>query len=78
MILQFVAAILGTILLVVLTVHQKAQGVGAVIEYDRHGILWSVFAGLAVGTAEMLSFCVSGMGVPASQSIPISTSFLVS
>jgi drug/metabolite transporter (DMT)-like permease len=28
-------------------------------------------AGLAVGLAEMLSFCVSGLGVPATQSIPI-------
>jgi bacterial/archaeal transporter family protein len=27
-------------------------------------------AGIAVGTAEMLSFCVSGLGVPATQSIP--------
>jgi len=76
-ILQFVAALLGTVLLIALTVHQKTKGAGAVIEYDRHGILWSVCAGLAVGTAEMLSFCVSGMGVPASQSIPISTYFHV-
>jgi transporter family protein len=28
-------------------------------------------AGIAVGSAEMLSFCVSGMGVNATQSIPV-------
>ncbi|KAL3928360.1 MAG: hypothetical protein SGARI_005058 [Bacillariaceae sp.] len=31
---------------------------------------WSVAAGLAVGAAEILSFFISGMGVPASKSIP--------
>lgn len=40
-------------------------------EYDSHGILWACWAGLFVGGAELLSFCVSGMGVQASQSIPI-------
>lgn len=33
--------------------------------------MWACCAGIAVGTAELLSFCVSGMGVQASQSIPI-------
>ena len=42
-----------------------------VIQYNREGVQWSICAGLAVGTAEMLSFCVSGMGVPATHSIPI-------
>jgi transporter family protein len=34
------------------------------------GVGWSVAAGLAVGVAEILSFIISGMGVPASKSIP--------
>ena len=44
---------------------------GGKMQYDKDGLLWSVMAGLAVGLAEMLSFCVSGLGVPATQSIPI-------
>jgi len=67
-----VAALLGTILLLVLLLHQKSSGSAAVIDYDRKGLMWAVCAGLAVGTAEMLSFCVSGMGVPATHFIPIS------
>jgi drug/metabolite transporter (DMT)-like permease len=39
--------------------------------YDRPGILWSIGAGLAVGIAEMVSFFVSSMGVPAVHSIPV-------
>ena len=54
-ILQFVAAILGSSLLAVIV--YKGDGK---IHYDRAGLLWSCCAGLAVGTAEMLSFCVSG------------------
>jgi len=65
-ILQFVAALLGTVLLSAVLWAGDAK-----IDYDRKGLLWSCAAGLAVGTAEMLSFCVSGMGVPATQSIPI-------
>lgn len=68
-VLQFVAAILGTSLLggiILSDPNAKPQ-----IHYDRKGLMWSVCAGLAVGTAEMLSFVVSGMGVPATQSIPI-------
>jgi bacterial/archaeal transporter family protein len=34
------------------------------------GVVWSIAAGLAVGAAEILSFIISGMGVPASKSIP--------
>jgi uncharacterized membrane protein len=48
-ILQIVAALLGTILLVALSVNQKSRSVYSVIEYDRPGIMWSIFAGLAVG-----------------------------
>ena len=71
-VLQFVAALLGTILLLALLVHQRSSSGTAVIDYDRKGLMWAVCAGLAVGTAEMLSFCVSGMGVPATHFIPIS------
>ena len=39
--------------------------------YDRPGIFWSVCAGVAVGIAEMISFLVSSMGVPAVHSIPV-------
>lgn len=48
------------------------MGDGAeVIQYDRSGVMWAIFAGIAVGIAEIVSFCVSGMGVQATQSIPI-------
>ncbi|KAG7346722.1 EamA-like transporter family protein [Nitzschia inconspicua] len=66
-ILQFVAAFSGTLLLLFLL----ARGKSSEIFWDKWGLIWSVGAGLWVGTAEMLSFTVSGMGVPATQSIPI-------
>ncbi|CAB9502450.1 EamA-like transporter family [Seminavis robusta] len=78
-ILQFVAAILGCVLLggVILYNTQLAQG-GAegddeedFLEWDWTGVKWAILAGFAVGAAEMISFCVSGMGVQAMQSIPI-------
>lgn len=65
-ILQFVAALLGTCLAIL-----THRGRGGKMDYDRDGIRWSTMAGLAVGLAEMLSFCVSGLGVPATQSIPV-------
>jgi transporter family protein len=68
-ILQFVAAILGTLLLGGILL--SGADANDVIQYDKKGLQWAICAGLAVGTAEMLSFCVSGMGVPATQSIPI-------
>lgn len=40
-------------------------------KHDAEGVLWACWAGIFVGGAELLSFCVSGMGVQASQSIPI-------
>jgi transporter family protein len=61
-ILQFVAASLGSCLL------------GASrdkLTFDSKGVLWSVCAGIFVGLAEILSFQVSGMGVEASKSIPV-------
>jgi transporter family protein len=66
-ILQFVAAMSGTLLLLFLL----ARGKFDEIFYDKWGFIWSICAGLWVGTAEMLSFTVSGMGVPATQFIPI-------
>lgn len=66
-ILQFVAAIFGSILLGVITVH---MGGTSYLNWDMRGLVWASLAGIAVGSAEMLSFCVSGLGVPATQSIP--------
>jgi bacterial/archaeal transporter family protein len=66
-ILQFVAALLGSVLLGVIVWNE----VGAEIHYDKVGLFWSMCAGLAVGSAEMLSFFVSSLGVQASQFIPI-------
>jgi len=68
-ILQLVAAVLGAVLLSVLCV--KEGGVED-LNYDGAGIQWAIAAGLAVGSAEILSFIVSGMGVQATQSIPTS------
>lgn len=63
--MQFVAAVFGSILLGFVMLQGKE------LEYDSFGILWACMAGISVGTAEMLSFVVSGMGVPASQAIPV-------
>ena len=57
-ILQFVAAVMGSCLLGVLML----AGDGMKLHADKEGIMWSICAGLAVGVAEMLSFLVSGMG----------------
>lgn len=67
-ILQFVAAAFGTLLLSAIVLK---DGGTQNLNYDRAGLFWACMAGFAVGTAEMLSFCVSGMGVNATQSIPI-------
>lgn len=66
-VLQFVAAIFGTLLLGGLTIQ---EGGVEYLNWDYTGLMWACAAGIAVGTAEMLSFCVSGLGVPATQSIP--------
>lgn len=63
-VLQFVAATLGTIMLGASRDVDKFR-------FDKRGLLWSICAGIAVGVAEILSFTVSGMGVKASQSIPL-------
>ena len=65
-ILQFVAVVLGGLLLGVSTARENSG-----LQLERSGVLWSVCAGLAVGAAELVSFHVSGMGVQASQSIPV-------
>uniref|UniRef100_A0A6U2X4T5 EamA domain-containing protein n=1 Tax=Entomoneis paludosa TaxID=265537 RepID=A0A6U2X4T5_9STRA len=67
--LQFVAALLGTLLLVVKQVLMK--NVQPMKATERAGLWWAVAAGLAVGTAEILSFIISSMGVQAMQSIPV-------
>lgn len=57
-ILQFVAAFFGSLLLLALSIYE--DGI-SYLNFDGAGIFWSCMAGIAVGTAEMLSFCVSGM-----------------
>lgn len=67
-ILQFVAALLGSVLLGILILK---EGGSEVIVFDSDGIFWAVLAGVAVGVAEIVSFFVSSLGVQAMQSIPI-------
>ena len=66
--MQLVAASLGMILLVGLV---WREGEAEVLVYDREGIQWAILAGVSVGTAEIISFFVSSLGVQAMQSIPI-------
>jgi bacterial/archaeal transporter family protein len=84
-VLQFVAALLGLVLLTLQmaqsepsqqqpfspTTSTTTPYSSKLPHYDRPGIFWSVCAGVAVGIAEMLSFLVSSMGVPAVHSIPV-------
>ena len=63
--LQMVAAALGAALLAV----QRARAT-APLEISKLGVRWAIAAGAAVGAAEILSFIISGLGVPASKSIP--------
>jgi len=70
-ILQFVACLLGVGLLFFDQRKSDRDVWQELKESDRVGIMWCVGAGLAVGTAEMLSFYVSSLGVAASQSIPV-------
>jgi len=67
-ILQLVAAVLGTVLLLVLV---SRDGADEVLIYDAAGIRWAILAGISVGMAEIVSFFVSSLGVQAMQSIPI-------
>jgi len=70
-ILQFVACLLGVGLLVFDRRKSDYNVWQELKESDRVGMIWCCGAGLAVGTAEMLSFYVSSLGVSASQSIPV-------
>lgn len=69
-ILQFVAALMGSLLYAGKHI-LASSGKSATTTISRAGVTWSVAAGVAVGAAELLSFIVSGKGVPATQSIPI-------
>jgi transporter family protein len=70
--LQFVAALVGSILLLYKqTVAAAVTNSTARTVLTKSGLIWSVAAGVAVGVAEILSFIISGKGVPASKSIPI-------
>ncbi|CAB9524236.1 EamA-like transporter family [Seminavis robusta] len=64
--LQIVAAALGATLLGV----QQLKKDGATLQLSRIGVTWAIAAGAAVGAAEILSFIISSLGVPASKSIP--------
>ena len=68
--LQFVAALVGSMLLGFQQLKASSSG-ASVLKFNKKGLYWSVAAGTAVGAAEILSFIISGMGVPATQSIPI-------
>lgn len=64
--LQVVAAMMGMIIF-----FGKSYGNTEGHLVNQSGIIWSIAAGISVGMAEILSFVVSGKGVPATQSIPI-------
>lgn len=67
--LQCVAALVGTLLWVV---QQRTRTTTTTAFWpSRTAVAWATAAGLAVGAAELLSFAISGMGVPASASIPL-------
>jgi len=66
-ILQVVAAVIGLILLLFLTYGPAQEE----LFYDSHGVIFAILAGVSVGIAEIISFSVNGMGVQATQSIPI-------
>lgn len=69
--LQFVAAILGTLVLLGKRAVAGGQAASRTVPTRAAGIQWAMAAGVAVGMAEILSFVISGMGVQAMQSIPI-------
>lgn len=68
-ILQIIAALLGSILLAFIVIQGTDDG-ESVLYWDTAGIRWAICAGAAVGAAEILSFFVSSLGVQAMQSIP--------
>jgi len=66
-VLQIVAAALGALLCGYLVYGPTQEP----MFYDVEGFSFAILAGIAVGAAEILSFVVNGMGVPAVQSIPV-------
>jgi len=75
--LQFVAALLGSALYGYNTVFNRGTKatVSASVSSSSlplsSGIAWSAAAGIAVGAAEILSFVIGSKGVQASQSVPL-------
>ena len=72
--LQFVAALVGSMLLLYqrfFVLGTAGETTSSIFRCSKMGLMWAIGAGLSVGAAELLSFVVSGMGVPATQSIPI-------
>ena len=70
--LQFVAAIFGGLLYFIRQVVFRSSSTATLFpSTPRGGVLWSVAAGLFVGVAELLSFVVNGMNVPATKSVPV-------
>jgi transporter family protein len=70
-VLQIVAALLGTLLLVGKRATAQSTGSMMLTTTQPGGFKWAILAGLTVGAAEILSFTISGMGVQAMQSIPV-------
>jgi bacterial/archaeal transporter family protein len=64
-VLQVVAAILGSLLLLYIKLN------GQPVLWSQKGILFSCLAGLFVGLAEILTFYVFARGVPAAVGAPI-------
>lgn len=67
--LQIVAATLGALLLATKQIIAAGSGTST-LQWSRVGVSWAIAAGAAVGMAEILSFVISSLGVPASKSIP--------
>ena len=67
--LQCVAAAVGAALWV--GVNKPWLTSTATTAPTKMAVTWAVAAGLAVGAAELLSFYISGQGVPSSKSIPV-------
>jgi bacterial/archaeal transporter family protein len=69
-VLQCVATLVGSLLLFYQRMSSTSSTV-VVLQYTPMGLRWAIAAGLSVGAAELLSFVISGRGVPATQSIPV-------